>query len=382
MRPIPGYPPGVLALLVTLALADDTTCVSCCKAGGLASCPTVIHVRTEKSGTDASGMGWDLQGVWALSCDGSGRFDPTFTATLDHEPEYAEVIGSGTNPLALHCFVEACALPQGVCVGQANLNGDVQLVGCDDTLPVDQRSLAGAPQHQPSASAVVVVIDGRPIVAEKAEPGGSQPSAAPSGSDPAPAPLDPYASARAPGWPPAPSPAPAPGAAYDPYAPVSAPTYQPAPSPSPAPPPPAPSAPAPLVLDLPPDPPDPCVPAADAMRAESRKRVSSGDDFRMANRPADALKDYRAALTMDKCNGYAWMSIAQVANDAGRTDVAVRALRHTTRLVPTHPGGWLMLGRAYEAIGQRTMAAEAYKKATEIAPGNAEAIEGYMRTRG
>ena len=45
-------------------------------------------------------------------------------------------------------------------------------------------------------------------------------------------------------------------------------------------------------------------------------------------------------------------------------------------------GGWLMLGKAYEAIGQRTMAADAFRKATEIAPGNAEAVEGYMRTRG
>ncbi|GDX78779.1 hypothetical protein LBMAG42_05900 [Deltaproteobacteria bacterium] len=332
-----------MLLLLAVALANDTTCVACCKAGGLAGCPTTLQVRTEKSATEPLGMGWELQGAWVVACDGSGRFDPSVNLQTDHEPEYGEVLNSSANPLAVHCFTQACALPRGVCIGPASGDGNVGLIGCDDTLPVDQRELAGGGGHAPGNTAMVVVIDGRPIVAE------------------------PPSTSASPASPPA----------------VASPYYDtpPAVVPTPRPPEPAPLPAGPVALELPADPPDPCTPAPDAVRAESRKRVGSGDDFRIAGRIAEALKDYRAALTMDKCNGYAWMSIAQVTIDQGRTDLAIRALRNTTRLLPTHPGGWLMMGKAYETFGQKGLAAEAFKKATELAPGNAEAIEGYMRTR-
>lgn len=334
-----------MILFLTAALADDSMCLACCKAGGISTCETTIQVRTEKSGTEPVGTGWALQGAWIVACDGSGRFDPSFSALFDHEPDYGEVVNSGANPLALHCFSEACAMPKGVCVGPANPDGTVQLVGCDDTLPTDQRELAGGGGLAPGPGAMVVVIDGRPLVAERQHG----------------APLGPRATV----------PASAPTA----LPPSEAVPPSPAPSSSPL------SSAAPVILELPSDPPDPCTPAPDAVRAESRKRVGTGDDFRIAGRTSEALKDYRAALSMDKCNGYAWMSIAQVANDLARTDLAIRALRNTTRLLPAHPGGWMMQGKAYEAFGQRNLAAQAFKKATELAPGNAEAIEGYMRTR-
>lgn len=298
-------------------------------------------------------MGWELQGAWVVACDGSGRFDPSLNLQTDHEPEYGEVLNSSANPLAVHCFTQACALPKGVCVGPASGDGNVGLVGCDDTLPVDQKELAGGGGSSPGAGAMVVVIDGRPIVAE---PPGAAPVAASPGYGAAPAVVSsPYYGAAPPAAPSA------------------------APVPAPVPPTPGPAG--PVVLELPVDPPDPCNPAPDAVRAEARKRVGTGDDLRIAGRTAEALKDYRAALTMDKCNGYAWMSISQVTVEQGRTDLAIRALRNTTRLLPAHPGGWLMLGKAFETFGQKGLAAEAYKKATELAPGNAEAIEGYMRTR-
>ncbi len=340
-----------MILLLAAALADDSMCLACCKAGGISACDTTIQVRTEKSGTEPVGAGWALQGAWIVACDGSGHFDPGFSALFDHEPDYGEVLNSGINPLALHCFTEACAMPKGVCVGPANADGSVQLVGCDDTLPTDQRELAGGAGPSPGPGAMVVVIDGRPLVAERQR--GAQ--AAPRAAVPAPVAAPPPLAAAVP----------VPVAVATAAATVSA----------------TPSAAAPGGVELPSDPPDPCTPAPDAVRTESRKRVGSGDDFRIAGRTSEALKDYRAALSMDKCNGYAWMSIAQVAVDLARTDLAIRALRNTTRLLPAHPGGWMMQGKAYEAFGQRTLAAQAFKKATELAPGNAEAIEGYMRTR-
>ncbi len=323
----------MLLLLARLALADDATCLACCQAGGVGDCPTTLEVRTERSATEPVATRWELMGAWVLNCDGSGRFDPTITRRLDHEPEYGEVLGSGANPLAVHCFAQACALPRNVCVGPATASGNVGLVGCDDTLPVDQKSLAVGPGSSPGKGAIVVVIDGRPLVAEP----GDQPAASPPPGSPWPVP------ARAP---------------------------EPARAPLPPP-----------VLELPADPPEPCSPAADAGRSESRKRVGTGDDLRITGRSGEALRDYKAALTLDKCNGYAWMSIAQLAGDQARTDLTIRALRNATRLLPTHPGASLMLGRAYESFGQRALAAEAFKRATELAPGSAEAVEGYMRTR-
>src|SRR5687767_3743870 len=82
-----GYPPPVLLFLVAASSADDATCIACCKAGGLGSCPTTIQVRTEKSGTEPVGVGWELQGAWVVACDGSGRFDPSINASFDHEPD-------------------------------------------------------------------------------------------------------------------------------------------------------------------------------------------------------------------------------------------------------------------------------------------------------
>ncbi|MSQ02833.1 MAG: tetratricopeptide repeat protein [Myxococcales bacterium] len=335
----------MLLLLARLALADDATCLACCRAGGIGDCPTSLEVRTEWSATEPLATRWELMGAWVLACDGSGRFDSTITRSLDHEPDYGEVIGSGRNPLAVHCFTQACALPRGVCVGPASANGDVGLVGCEDTLAVDQKSLAVGPGRSPGRGAVVVVIDGRPLVAEPGEPAAPSPGSGPEPS-PAPPPSAPW---------PAPTP---PGAA--------APSKAPLPVP---------------VLELPPDPPDPCAPPADAIRSESRKRVGTGDDLRITAKSSEALRDYKAALTLDTCNGYAWMSIAQLAGDQARTDLTIRALRNATRLLPAHPGAWLMLGRAYESFGQRGLAAQAFKRATELAPGSAEAVEGYMRTR-
>lgn len=333
-------------LLAGLGLADDATCQACCRAGGLDGCATEVHVRTEGSSLSPSGMDTRVQGGWVLKCDGSGYFDPSLVEEVDHEPAYAEVLGSGLNPLALHCFVQACALPERLCVGAANLNGDVQLVSCVDGLPASQPQLAAAPRRPTSVAAMVVVIDGRPLVAESGEtvvhgPPGVAASVATR-------PLPPPPGAPPPGLAPAATP---------------------------------PSAPAPAVLALPDDPPDPCTPAPDAVRAEARKRVGTGDDLRIAGRVDEALRDYKAALTLDRCNGYAWMSIAQLAADAGRTDLVIRALKNTTRLVPRHPAAWMMLAKGYEGFGQRAMAHAAWQTATELAPGNAEAIEGYMRTR-
>lgn len=340
-----------MLLIAALALADDATLAACCRAGGAGACPSTLRLRTEKSSVEAIGLGYELVGAWKLSCSGRGAWDGTHTADLDADPPYGQLLGTVT-PLAAHCFAQACGLPEGTCLGSPDAEGRFSLVECDSNMPVDHAALARAPRAQ-ATNGKVVVIDGKPLVANPVT--GTPPAA------PTPAVTE-WASASWTGEP------------------ATSPPVAPAPATST--PPTTVATPPALAVDLPPDPPDPCPAAPDAVRGESRKRVGTGDDFRVLGRLDDALRDYKAALTMDKCNGYAWMSLSMLAEQQGRTDLAIRALKNTTRLLPAHPGAFLMLGRAYEAFGQRALAATAYRRAADLAPGNAEAIEGYMRTRG
>lgn len=344
-----------MLLFLSLAFADDATLAACCRAGGAASCPTKLQVRTEKSALDSIGLGWDVAGVWSMSCSGVGKFDANAELESSHEPGFGEVLTPDFSPLAAHCFAQACALPNDVCISAAGNEGAFALVGCGDALPVNEKALGSAPGTAPGKGAKIVVLDGKPLVAT------AQVVDAPVRAPPAESQWSDLAATAAP-------------TSWTISAPPSAVPTPSAPGPV--------AAPSPVALSLPNDPPDPCTPAPDAVRAEARKRVGTGDDYRIVGKSDLALGDYKAALTMDKCNGYAWMSLAQMANDQQRTDLAIRALRNTTRLLPSHPGAFLMLGKALESFGQQRSAAEAYKRATELAPSNAEAIEGYMRTRG
>jgi tetratricopeptide (TPR) repeat protein len=101
----------------------------------------------------------------------------------------------------------------------------------------------------------------------------------------------------------------------------------------------------------------------------------------MAKDKEGAAREYRAALTMDTCNGYAWLGVGEAANALDRPDLAIRSLRVATRLLPRHHGALLLLAKAYEAFGQRPLAAEAYRRALELSPGLPDAVEGYARTR-
>ena len=324
-----------MILIASLALADDATLADCCRAGGANACPTSLAVRTEKSSVEAIGLGYEVAGAWTLACSGKGKWDAAFTADVDADPPFGQVLTT-VAPLAMHCFVQSCALPESTCLGSPDAEGRLSVVDCESNMPADHAALARPARGVPTGGKVVV-IDGKPLVAS---PVTASPPAAPTAAVPAAPPV-----AVAPPTPPAP---------------VNT----------------------PLPVELPPDPPEPCPAAPEAARSESRKRVSTGDDLRVAGRVDDALRDYKAALTMDKCNGYAWMSISMLAEQQGRTDLAIRALKNTTRLLPAHPGAFLMLGKAYESFGQRSLAATAYRRATDLAPSNAEAIEGYMRTRG
>ncbi len=338
----------MLFLPIAAALAQDA-CGACCRAGGLAACPSELRVLSEGSRVARGPTGWTVSGQWVIPCDGQARYDAEGTVSIDHEPSYGELVMSALNPLQVHCFDQACALPVGTCLSPANDQGAITLVDCADTLPVDARAMARPPGLRPGPGALVVVVDGKPLVADLmvVQPYAATPLAATLSASPAP-PTPPVGAG------PAPPSFPVPGQAS---------AGQTAGS-----------------LDLPADPPDVCKPPGDAMRGEGRRRVDMGDERRMMKDSAGAAREYRAALTMDTCNGYAWLGLGEAAAQLSRPDVAIRALKNATNLLPKHYGAWVLLGKAYEAIGQRTMAGNAYSEALKLSPGLPDAVEGYART--
>ena len=131
---------------------------------------------------------------------------------------------------------------------------------------------------------------------------------------------------------------------------------------------------------VPKSPPIPCKPNF-AMREPSNKQVDEGNAAVVASDIALALKKYRAAITINQCNAYAWAAVGQSLVNFGAPDKAVRPLQAATQLMPTHHVAWTNLGRASELSGDREGAQAAYEKAVQIKPGHAPAAEGLQRTR-
>ena len=93
----------------------------------------------------------------------------------------------------------------------------------------------------------------------------------------------------------------------------------------------------------------------------------------------EAADRYKAALTLDPCNAFAWHAMGQLAITGGHLDTAIQALRVATRLVPGHYGAFTSLGEAYERNSRNELASEAYHMALSIHPQHQPALEGLAR---
>jgi len=388
----------VLLSLILDARAADDACFECCRAGGLDACDASLSVYGDGSRLARDGDAWRVVGLWKMGCNGLGVFDASASVRLQRPPLGGELVMEDVNPLRVHCFEQACALPATTCVSPADDMGRFFLLDCESDLPVDGTVLSNVSPVVRNPTSRVILLDGRPLVVvpvsgnafapgttngavAPARGGASSPRITPAAtSSTAYTPSPGLVASTAPAYtaPQTPSytapAAPAYVAPTTPAAPTTttAPsTFTPQQSTDPM---------ATLAASLPTDPPETCKATSDALRGEARKRVDSGDDRRMRKDAMGALQEYRAALTMDVCNAYAWNGIGDIANDAARPDLAVRALRNTTRLLPGHYGAWTMLGKNYEALRQMPLAAEAYTKALELRPGLPEALDGWRRT--
>ncbi|MCB9665624.1 MAG: tetratricopeptide repeat protein [Alphaproteobacteria bacterium] len=364
-----------LALLLAAARADDDAYATCCREAGVEPCPHNLRLV----GAESQVHGELVTGLWEVSCGGEVAFQRRERAVVP-EARPGAVVGV-LEPGAYACFVATCPLPSAVCV-DVGTDGRAVASRCTDGLPPTAVDFYAA--RTPHTA--VVVGPREVVVAVRSDVSGGGPSAAGARTPPTRTERPPIIVApQAPGPAPAPEPAPSPRAA--PPLPATA-TPLPATA-TPLPAPPGPTA-APVArrtpparsafahVQLPPAPPTPCRPRG-AVRAASNDQVALGDEARVARDPAKALEHYRAALTVEPCNAFAWGAVGGVLLDARELRLAITALEHATRLAPDRALAWIDLGDARSAWGDARGAIAAYTRALELSPGDARAAEGLHR---
>jgi hypothetical protein len=140
-------------------------------------------------------------------------------------------------------------------------------------------------------------------------------------------------------------------------------------------------APAPAVaLDakVPAAPPDRCN-TAPALREPSNQQVDAGNEAVVKGNAAEAADRYRAAISINQCNAFAWTALGEVFANAARPAEASSALTAATRLMPTNFHAWTVLAKVREQQGDVPGAVQAYQRALAARPGHAPAVEGLAR---
>ena len=309
----------ILTLLTAFATPEAYR--SCCDLVSTA-CPDPLSVQGPGTVSSPDGAGASLRGLWSFSCQHGAFFDPQASVRLTVSVPDGTIL-TPISPQAAACFEAACALPKPLC-----LHSDAQgsrAVACGTTAPgtgTHYRSPAGPPS-------MPVVVRGRVLRASLVT---SSPGTPPPASTP-----------------------------------VSAATTASPPPPS-----------GDVDLTLPPAPPDPCIPD-NALRAASNAQVDEGNEAMLAADLPGAVDKYRAAVTIMRCNAFAWAALGDTFVQLGHNAPAQTALTHATRLMPTHYQAWSNLGLAFERLGQSYKAKEAYQKSLSAKPGYPPATRGLAR---
>lgn len=325
------YVAAVLTLLTVwlpLAWAGAPEQTACCAASGVDGCGGRLRLYGEDTRLSRDAGGWLLDGAWLVTCDGIASFADDEQVYLDHAPQPGEIVMPEVASAEVSCFASACSLPQGLCVSDADAYGRRSVRLCANGMPPTPADLRRPPV---AATVTRVVIGGKLLYAGPVAP----PVAAPPPPEPAPAVAVGNLSVNDP---------------------IAA-----------------------LVAGLPPDPTPTCKAASDAARVESRQLVLNADDLRISGDNAGALARFRAALSVDRCNAYGWLGLGQAALSLSRPDLGVRALSNATLLLPRHYGAWTELGKAYEALGDRPQAQNAYARALGLNPEYPDAVAGARR---
>jgi tetratricopeptide (TPR) repeat protein len=90
----------------------------------------------------------------------------------------------------------------------------------------------------------------------------------------------------------------------------------------------------------------------------------------------EAIRADEAAVALDPNSATASNGLGLLAADDGRPGVAVKAFEQATRLDPNNASYWANLGNARRAIGDRTGAEQAYRRALDVDARAADAANG------
>lgn len=303
---------------------------------GERGCPQQLVAMGPGSQTTRDSGAVRVTGLWRLDCDDGITYDDRGTQVMQINPGSGTVLTAVT-PHATSCFDAACKLPPDLCL--RSYSTSARAVSCQTGQDADLAAWA-----MPSVAATVpVVVDGRVLKANPVEP------------LPQSAPAAPVASPATPGATPMPVASPSPVAA-----PVAA---------------------APLGTELPPAPAMPCVPTP-ALTAPSHDQVHAGNESAVVGDWEEAISNYAAAITIEKCNAFAWADLGEALLVTHRAAQARSVLTTATSLMPQHYQAWANLGLAAEALGDRDAAAAAFERALRLRPGLDLAEQGLARTGG
>lgn len=334
-----------LALSLTLLSAPapagddlDRAWDSCLEAAGLPPRRAAIWVVGPESRQEVNTYGTLVTGLWELQCDGSATFDDRVISSFRTPPVNGRVLDDKVPKAALRCYVDTCIFPAGVCPGRS---GEDPVVEACEGGELTGAMLSSGPGERPAPAA--------PAAEDLADPSISPPAPTIRVTPVTPAPeLD--------------------------AAPQTVVIELATPDPEP------------LdmefddLLEIPPRPEIPCD-TSSALKAESRAHLELGNQAELVGEVERAAAEYRAALSISPCNGFAWVALGLLAERLERPDRAVRALEVALELEPGHYGAATALGRAYEQLGHDSMAASAYRAALEARPDHQPAVDGLRRVQ-
>lgn len=289
--------------------ASGWECEDCCRAAGLAGCPTRVRVYGDGSLAVKEGAVWRIKGLWWLDCDKGPSFDPGATVVVSEAPRAGEVLRLASPPATVRCFSQSCApsLPHNACILEHQ--GDLfRLVRCDDQQPLTEREMRAPAAVTASTSATLASTTRTGEVA----------------------PLPPLSMKLT----------------------------------------------APIALPAAPE--GRCQTSA-LVAEEATRRLVMGDAARISGNLEEAVGEYLAAITMDRCSVNGWAALGAAALGGGRLQEAREALLVAVRLDGGHYGAQTALGEVEERLGQRQRAADAYRAALQARPDHAPAQRGLAR---
>jgi hypothetical protein len=323
------------AVLGTDAVADDRSCVDCCKDTGLYACPTKIKAFGDGSLATPEAGGWRVLGAWTMDCETGPKFDRGTTVVLDHQPVGGEILRLASPPAAVRCFATQCAWPKVGCMYETD--GIFILSHCEEGRPLMAQEMLlfdPAPASVEPVRGPLVPVRLQTPVAVPAIP--AQVIFQPTSPQLFVVEID------------------SDGNTVVPQA-----TTQ-------------------VDLLVPTRPAPPCN-TGDLQRAEAGRRLDAAENAAASGQLQPAINELLAAIVLDRCHAQAWALLGELALKAGHMSKALDALQVATELEPRHHMALTHLGQAYESLGFPRQAQEAFRDALEVVPGFPAATDGMKR---